>query len=73
MLLSSKLEPRYSVDSSVKVYTQLAREGVVATQEGGTERSLVLSSRRVTAHGDHAGKHTETIKVTVGRWDVNTC
>ena len=41
-----------SIDWSLKVYTQLAREGVVLTQDGGTELSLVLSSRRVAARGD---------------------
>ena len=40
------------IDWSLKVYTQLAREGVVLTQDGDTELSLVLSSRRVTARGD---------------------
>ena len=35
-----------SVDSLLKVYTQLAREGTVVTQDGDTKLSLVLSSRR---------------------------
>ena len=41
-----------TVDKSPKVYTQLAREGVMLTQDGDTELSLVLSSRRVAARGD---------------------
>ena len=40
------------IDWSLKVYTQLAREGVVLTQDGDTELSLVSSSRRVAACGD---------------------
>ena len=31
---------RYSIDWSLKVYTQLARERVVLTQDGDTELSL---------------------------------
>ena len=40
------------IDWSLKVYTQLAREGGMLTQDGDTELSLVLSSRRVAARGD---------------------
>ena len=46
----------YHVDWSLKVYTQLAREGVVVTQDGDTELSFILSSRRVTARGDSCKK-----------------
>ena len=50
----SRLEyvQRVLIDWSLKVYTQLAREGVVLTQDGDTELPLVLSSRRVAARGD---------------------
>ena len=34
------------------MYTQLAREGVVLTQDGDTELSYALCSRRVAARGD---------------------
>ena len=35
-------EPKDDIDWSLKVYTQLAREGVVLTQDGDTELSLVF-------------------------------
>lgn len=54
---SLKAASSIDVDWSLEVYKQLTREGVVVTQDGGTELSPILSSRRVTAHDDHARKH----------------